>query len=265
MLDIDSALKTLGEGLRANIEKGIQSQYRGTNIEKLVLGILEIRSKYLIKAFESLIKDNISLATAKGDGLDLWGQLIGFRRYVLIDEISGLFYNLSDDEFRSMLMCVFQKQFINADINSVNEFVNSVLGKFADIAVKDTTDMSYQIYVFSARLPSWLLYCLQNRDVLPRPACVGVGIEQETWSWFGFAPDDYDKESNPTAYQTRKDYFDRYFGNFDNSIFRDIATYDEWQVRQDWFKAHIGNFDNSIWDKYGDDNLMFGFAPERDF
>ncbi len=265
MFNIFTALDELGEKIKAPIEQGIQAQYRNTNLQKLIAGIIAIRTKYLIRAFESMITHNINLATAKGDGLDLWGQLIGFRRYVLIDEVSGLHYDLTDDEFRSMLYCVFQKQFIKGDIVSANTLVNSVLGSFADVAVKDTTDMSYQIYVFNKRLPAWLLHCLENRDVLPRPACVGVGIEQEAWSYFGFAPDDSDKDTNPEAYKARKEWFDLNIGNFESTIFKDIATYDGWQVRQDWFKAHIGNFDNSIWDKYGEDNLMFGFAPERDY
>lgn len=54
----------------------IQSQYRDTNIHKLIQGIADIKKKYLGKGLESLRNDNLNITTAKEDGLDIWGNLI---------------------------------------------------------------------------------------------------------------------------------------------------------------------------------------------
>ena len=86
MNNIENALKAQGEGFDKIIAQ-IQAQYRGTNIEKLLQGIIDIQKKYILGAMQSLVLHNFSLNTAKGDGLDLWGFLLGFHRYVLIDEV----------------------------------------------------------------------------------------------------------------------------------------------------------------------------------
>ena len=263
MADISEVLKKQAQSYD-DIAERVQAQYRGTNIQALIKGIIEIKKKYILKALQSMVLHNFSLNTAKGDGLDLWGFLLGFHRYVLIDEVSGLYYNLKDDEFRTILMCLYQKQFINANIASINDFANSVLGSFAEVSVQDTTDMSYQIFTFNKRLPEWLKFCLENKDILPRPACVGLKVSETTYSWFGFAPDDSDKETNPEAYNARVEWFKQNVGNFNTSIFKDITSWEDYQKRIAWFKENIGNFDNSIFEKVGEGEFVFGFAPERE-
>ena len=263
MSKIDEALTQEAQRFDS-VAQQIQAQYKGTNLEMLIKGIIDIQKKYIFKAFQSLILDNLSLNTAKGDGLDLWGFLLGFHRYVLIDEVSGLYYNLKDDEFRTILMCLYQKSFINANIESINTFANSVLGSFAEVSVQDTTDMSYQIFTFNKRLPEWLKFCLENKDILPRPACVGLKISETTYSWFMFHPSDHDKDTDPEAYNARVAWFNENVGNFDNSIFRDITSWEDYQKRLAWFKEHIGNFDNSIFENIDSGELIFGFKPERE-
>ena len=260
---VDSAIAKI-EANFDSVTTQIQAQYRDTNLSNLIKGIIDIQKKYVLNAFKSLVLYNLSLNSAKGDGLDLWGLLLGFHRYVLIDEISGLYYNLSDSEYRTILMCIYQKSFINANIDSVNTFANSILSSFAEVTVQDTTDMSYQIFTFNKRLPEWLKFCLENKDVLPRPACVGLKISETTYSWFGFAPDDSYKETNPDAYNARVEWFKTNIGNFDTAIFRDITSYEDYQKRLKWFKEHIGNFDNSIFENIDSGELIFGFAPERE-
>lgn len=264
MFNLYESLNELAAKVKAPITKGIQSQYRNTNIQKLIEGIIAIRSKYIINAYESMLMHNFNLTSAKGDGLDLWGQILNFYRYMRMDSLGGIDVTLEDDQFRRLLFLLFQKQFIKGDIQSANDFVDSILGGFADVTIKDSHDMSYMFYIFNERIPNWLYYCLKEKDILPRPACVGVSVEHEVWAWFGFAPDDSDKETNPEKYQTRVAWFENKMGNFDGSVWRDYSTIDEWKERQEWFARYMGNFDNSIFDKSGVDSLAFGFAPERE-
>ena len=60
----------------------IQDQYRNTNIETLINGIIEIREKHRVKALQALRDDVMNLQTAKGDALDLWGRLLKFSRFI---------------------------------------------------------------------------------------------------------------------------------------------------------------------------------------
>ena len=58
----------------SEIKEQIQAQYRNTNIQELISGIIEIKRKYIYMAIQSLLNDNLSISTAKGVGLDLWGN-----------------------------------------------------------------------------------------------------------------------------------------------------------------------------------------------
>lgn len=262
-MSIISELKEKQAKSYDDIISQVQAQYRDSNIKTLLQGIADIKKKYVLKALQSMILDNFSLNTAKGDGLDLWGFLLGFYRYVLIDEVSGLYYSLKDDEFRTILMCIYQKSFINANIESVNTFANSVFSGISEVTIEDTSDMTYSL-IFNKRLPEWLNFCLQNRDILPRPACVGIKVQESVYNWFGFEPDDSDAATAPETYAARVEWFKQNIGNFENSIFKDITSYEDYLKRLAWFKENIGNFDNSIFEKIDSGEFVFGFAPERE-
>ena len=262
-MSVVSDIKAKQEASYDAIISQIQAQYRDSNIKTLLQGIVDIKKKYILKALQSMILDNFSLNTAKGDGLDLWGFLLGFHRYVLIDEVSKLHYILGDDEFRTILMCIYQKSFINANIEAVQNFANSVFADISAVYVKDEQSMHYNL-VFEKNLPNWLSFCLANRDILPRPAGVGIGTKIAAYLFFGFAPDDSDQTSAPETYAARLAWFKENVGNFDNAIFRDITSYEDYKKRLAWFKQNYGNFDNSIFEKIDSGEFVFGFAPSRE-
>ena len=206
-------------------ERGFLAQYKGTNIQKLFLECAKIKYKYTIKPLESLLKDNCNLSTANGTGLDLWGLILGFSRYVFIELIDDkpFYYTLTDKQFRQMLMIIQQKQFQNGSLRNVNKFVYSILGEYAELKVLDSQNMEYIIYQFQGILPTWLKWTFANTDILPRPAGVGVKVVEEVISgdslFIGFAPDESDKMTNPTAYNERVAWFSKNIGNFDNTKF----------------------------------------------
>lgn len=243
-----------------DLDLQIQSQYRNSNVGELIRAILEIKQTYIYNAYISLIKDNLSLDTAKGDGLDLWGLILGFHRNVIADYISQLHYTLSDDNFRLILQCLYQKNFIHSNILNVNDFVNDVFSHFGEVGITDSTDMSYQFFIFNQKLPSWLKFCLENKDLVPRPAGIGVAIQENIYFFFGFEPNDSDKDTNAEAYKERVEWFNANIGNFDNSIY-----YLDTQARQEalnWFNSHIGNFDISLFENYENGDYILGFDYE---
>lgn len=206
-------------------ERGFLAQYKGTNIQKLFLECAKIKYKYTIKPLESLLKDNCNLSTANGTGLDLWGLILGFSRYVFIELVDDepFYYTLTDKQFRQMLMIIQQKQFQNGSLRNVNKFVYDILGEYAELKVLDSQNMEYIIYQFQGILPTWLKWTLQQTDILPRPAGVGVKVVEEVVAsdnrFIGFAPDESDKTTNPMAYNERVAWFKKNIGNFDNAQF----------------------------------------------
>lgn len=215
----------------------VQAQYRNTNIAKLIQGIADIKKTYLDNAQKSLVNDNLCITTAKDDGLDMWGRLLHFYRHIPTDPStdSGINYfnfndknfrnlqfvnpnapsygRLTDEVYRKFLVLLYQGQFILNTIPNMNEFINEIFNDFDRIVVRDTLDMSYQVYVFNGdNFPIWLKWILDNYDVLPRPAGVGSKyIEAQPVKRFGFAPPD----------TTDPWYFEN-IGAFDNTNFSEI-------------------------------------------
>lgn len=212
----------------------VQAQYRDTNIKVLIEGIADIKKRYLGKGLESLQNDNLSIATAKEDGLNMWGFLLHFSRYIPTDPSSNdinyfnfnnknfrrlQFVNpnnpsygtLTDDIFRKMLLLIYQQMFVVNTIPNINNFINDFFDGFDKIEVRDTLDMSYQVYVFynDGNFPVWLKWILDNYDILPRPAGVGAKyIDRQRLRRFGFAPEG-----------TTDQWYFTNIGNFYNSNF----------------------------------------------
>ena len=214
----------------------VQAQYRDTNIDELVKGIAEIKEKFLKNALVSLQNDNLSLSTAKENGLDLWGQLLRFYRHIPLDSDPAndvnyfnfnaknfrrlQFFNpnkpnygrMTDDIFRRFLLLRYQSMFVHCTIPNLNAFMSNFFNEFDSISIRDTYDMSFVVYAFSSQqgMPDYLKWILSNYDLLPRPAGVGSGfIDAIPMLQFGFA---YEGVGHEEEYYKE-------IGNFKNSNF----------------------------------------------
>ena len=86
----------------SDIKEQIQAQYRNTNIQELISGIIEIKRKYIYMAIQSLLNDNLSISTAQGVGLDLWGNLLHLSRYIPSDKGDNYtYFNFNAKNFKS--------------------------------------------------------------------------------------------------------------------------------------------------------------------
>lgn len=194
----------------------VQAQYRDGNIKELIQGIADIKKTYIENAFLSLKNDNFDITTAKGDGLDMWGLLLHFYRFIPTDPSTdeGIQYfnfnnknfrnlqfvnpnnpnygRLTDDIYRKFLVLIYQGMFILNTIPNINIFINEIFNDFDKIIVRDSLDMSYQVYAFYGNnFPIWLKWILDNYDILPRPSGVGSKyIDVKPTKTFGFAPPD---------------------------------------------------------------------------
>lgn len=242
----------------------IQAQYRDTNISELIKGIIEIKKKYILGAMNSLVNDNLSISSAKGVGLDLWGNLLHLSRYIPSDKGENyayfnfndknfktngglIFYNknrpnygkLDDIYYRQLLLIIYQSYFLNSSIPTLNQFTLESLADYGSVYVRDTTDMSYQIYIFNNKIPAWLNYMMTNYDILPRPAGVGSKIIERDIRRFGFGAD---KPINAPRYAL----FSFYRTNFNKVVFFDdkVNYYPDYVRKQVSIKYSFINFNN---------------------
>lgn len=242
----------------------IQAQYRNTNIAELIKGIIEIKKKYILMAIYSLVNDNLSISSAKGIGLDLWGNLLHLSRFIPSEsgenyayfnfndknfKTNGglIFYNksrpnygeLDDIYYRQLLLIIYQSYFLNSSIPTLNRFTLESLADYGSVYVRDTTDMSYQIYIFNNKIPAWLNYMMTNYDILPRPAGVGSKIIERDIRRFGFGAD---KPINAPRYAL----FSFYQTNFNKVVFFDDENnyYPDYVRKEVSLKYNFFNFNN---------------------
>lgn len=227
-----------GEGIFSNeifvkIALEIQSQYKNTNNEDLLRDLIEVFRVFAFEAWKSLYMHNFLLRTANGDALDLWGEILGLTREFPAEAVSKnynyfnfdnkrfhqlIFYNpsqpkcafLSDEPFRKLLLLLLQRQFIKNDINEVNAFLDNFFAEYGGVNIEDSIDMSSSFTWFLDGIPNYMRYFIFYKDILPRPACVGMGVGNNKNRYFGFVTPDIN-------------YNVRYVGAFNATNFINVA------------------------------------------
>ena len=181
----------------------IQAQYKGSNVAKLIEGIIEIKKKGVLRAYKSLIDDCLNLSTAKGDALDLWGYILGINRFVPRDSNQDakenfkqwnfnksnfkhliflqlrdqLYHRLADDDFRNLLLLFLQRQYIFASPREAQRLIDDYISKkYGEINIWDSQKMSI-VAEFSFRdYPDWMRWYILLKDIIPRPAGVKIDM-----------------------------------------------------------------------------------------
>ena len=190
----------------------IQAQYKGSNVAKLIEGIIEIKKKGVLRAYKSLIDDCLNLSTARGDALDLWGYILGINRYVPRDATSAdgnykwwsfnqknfkeliflqvrdhLYHRLEDDDFRNLLLLFLQRQYIFASPPEAQSLIDDYIGdKYGELNIWDTQKMSMQAEFSFNDYPEWMRWYILLKDIIPRPAGVKVDIIDLEGDRYGF-------------------------------------------------------------------------------
>lgn len=208
----------------------IQYQYYNTNIGAFLRGLSQINERYINQAIETAFNDIINLRTAVGAGLDMWGKVLGFPRYIPVEDDTPKdwknfnfydsyfkklkfknysdikFLGLPDFNYRLILLLLKAQQSITPNIKAIELLVNEIFKTLKiSIIVKDTQDMSWITYVFKQEIPEWLGWILKHYDILPRPAGVGATFIVDLKKPLSF--DRYDLELN-------KEITNFYYGNF---------------------------------------------------
>lgn len=181
----------------------IQAQYKGSNVAKLIEGIIEIKKKGVLRAYKSLIDDCLNLSTAKGDALDLWGYILGINRFVPRDSTQDakenfkqwnfnksnfkhliflqvrdhLYHRLADDDFRNLLLLFLQRQYIFASPPEAQSLIDDYISKkYGELNIWDTQKMSMQAEFSFDDYPEWMRWYILLKDIIPRPAGVKIDM-----------------------------------------------------------------------------------------
>lgn len=154
----------------------------------------------LLDSFFDLIWN---VLTAQGYGLDVWGRIVGVTRTVQISGSvtylgfeeagsswtgfnQGIFYsgggvttnfNLSDDDFRRLILAKAAGNICNGSIPAVNAILLALFPNRGACYVQDNLNMSVT-YVFKFQLTPVELAIISQANVLPTAAGVAIAIQQ---------------------------------------------------------------------------------------
>lgn len=172
--------------------------------------------------WESWTRDVFDIRTANDFGLRVWSIILGVPLTTNIQPTNkanfgfGSFnknFNngnfgqlgtkskqLTTEQKRTVLRLRYFQMISRGTVPETNRFLNSLFGP-GSVYVRDTYDMSYMVYVFTFKPDSDLAFLLDNMDLLPRPAAVGVRYTVISRPVFGFG--DYNKNFNNSTFHGR--------------------------------------------------------------
>ena len=153
-----------------------------------------------------------NVATAVGNGLDIWGQIVGVSRYLQIPSTAYLgfeeaytaptastgsqpfdqapFYNgiqatttfaLSDNQYRQLIMVKAAANISNLSVASINALLRAEFGTnngsdpYGPAYVIDNLNMSFEYYLDFVPSPAQIAI-IENSGVFPRPAGVQMTL-----------------------------------------------------------------------------------------
>jgi len=93
---------------------------------------------------------------------------------------------LTIDQKRILLQLQYYKLISRCTVPEINARIKAILGQYGSVYVLDGNNMEFVTYVFGFTPNSALQFVLENFDVLPRPAAVGVKYIVSTRPAFGF-------------------------------------------------------------------------------
>jgi hypothetical protein len=93
---------------------------------------------------------------------------------------------LTIDQKRLLIKLRYYKLISRCTVPEINAHMKALLGQYGNVYVLDGNDMEFVTYVFGFTPNSALQFILENFDVLPRPAAVGVKYIVSTRPAFGF-------------------------------------------------------------------------------
>ena len=164
----------------------LQKQYGYTNVSDLMIKRAAVWDNYLGDVSERFITEILDYNTCIPEALDfIWGRMLKVTR--TFAGADGENFSLSDDQFREIIKIRAFGTIWNGSVYKMNRFLQDLFKDRGTAYVQDSLDMKYEIFVFDFALEPWEEYLFLYKDILPRPAGVGIAIYNLfTDSTFGF-------------------------------------------------------------------------------
>lgn len=160
--------------------------------------------------WDDWFRDVFDLRTANAFGCQVWAIILGIKLSISSDPTNpdkptwgfgpygqnftrGNFgqqgsstISLTVEQQRLVLRLRYFQLITRCTTPEINRFMASAFADYGSVYVQDHNDMSEITYVFGFALGSQLRYILEQYDVLPRPATVGIGYINVTRPVWGF-------------------------------------------------------------------------------
>lgn len=161
----------------------IQSQYAASsNINAVVAGFARLIDPYTdIQAFYDEL---FNIMSARGVGLDVWGDILQISRVIRINETTSL--TLDDDHYRALLLYKALANISSSDVATLNRLLQTLMETGIDVFdghayVLETGPMKIR-WVFEYFLNELQLAIFRTAGTLARGAGVG-------WELYAVDPD----------------------------------------------------------------------------
>jgi len=156
-------------------------------------------------------RDVFNVDTATAFGLSIWGRILNVRLGVDVAPQNKVAFgfgavhknfnapsnfgvdsdktqNLTAEQQRLVIKLRYFQLTSRGTVPEINRFLNQLFGVQGGAFVIDPHDMSFAIYQFGFNPDSQLRFILDEFDLLPRPAGVGVKWQVQMRPVFGFGP-----------------------------------------------------------------------------
>jgi len=194
--------------LSVNILEAILWQYNeAENLVNLIQKKNNWYDENIIQFLEQWYYDVFNVDTATDFGLSVWAKIlnVNFSKQIPERADNKLFgfgefrqnfsngnfkppkdetYQLSLDQKRLIIKLTYQKYHILPSVPEINKVIRALINK--DSYIVDGLDMTQNLIIFKEQIPRSVDFILNNFDVLPRPAGVGIKTQVITGREFGF-------------------------------------------------------------------------------
>lgn len=153
----------------------LQKQYGYTNVSDLMIKRATVWDNYLGDVSERFITEILDYNTCIPEALDfIWGRMLKVTR--TFAGADGENFTLTDDQFREIIKIREFGTIWDGSVYKMNRFLQDLFKNRGTAYVQDSLDMKYEIFVFDFMLEPWEEYLFLYKDILPRPAGVGIAI-----------------------------------------------------------------------------------------
>jgi hypothetical protein len=135
----------------------------------------------LISSFNDAIDPSANIAnflkyiwdvrTAVGNGLNIWGKIVGVPRTIP----GSPPITLSDFDYQTLILVKAAANIGNVTIPTLNRLLTQIFSGSGIVFVQDNLNMTLT-YVFNFALTTAQIAIVQNSGAMPRPAGVGVNF-----------------------------------------------------------------------------------------